>query len=279
MTRLTDSQVIEAVRLYGSGLSFSAVGKMMGVSGTAIGNMLKRRGIPTRTVSQARRTIQCDHHYFDSPIDEARAYWIGFILADGYVTEKRYGQTRRLAIRLADADRGHLEKFKAAIGSGHKIISVTGSDNSESSCQFSVSSAEMVESLARYGVVPRKSAKQTVPDRIPEGMLAHFYRGYFDGNGGICRSKSSKWQISNCASHEFLDQFNSWLHSQLDGHHASIKHYDGIHRSAWAGTHRCLEILSTMYDGASIFLDRKMALYKELRSDAKASSRGPYNRW
>lgn len=276
MPRLTSEQVNEAITKYRSGLSLVEVGNLFGVSGTAIGGLLKRRGVPLRTLSESHRILACNHRYFDEPMDEGRAYWLGFVLADGTIIERSYGVTEQMAVVLGKEDVGHLEKLRAALGSDHKIVAVRGKT---SDCvRFAVSSSELVESLQRLGVTFRKSASHQFSEHVPEDLLRHYFRGYFDGNGGISRHERSQWIVKNAASESFLDRFLEWIRAQIGGYTPGITYAGGIHRVAWTGTHRCREILALMYQDANVFLDRKKALYDAICDEARRSSRGPYNR-
>lgn len=272
--RLTRQEVDAAICMYTKdGLSCAKIGATLGVSDVAIRNQLKNNGVDIRSISQARRSIPCNHQYFSQPLDERRAYWIGFMLADGCVNEKRYGQTAGIYARLTSGDRHHLEKLAIDLGSKHKIIEVEGC------AQLAISSAELADGLIRYGVVPRKSAQHQCSPLIPDSLLPHYFRGYFDGNGGISRHLRSRWSISCSAGEHFLTAFRDWISGQIGGHPAKISFRDGIHRMAWAGTHRCREILDLMYQDADVYLDRKMLLYGEIVRDAEASPRQSYNRW
>lgn len=275
--KLTDQQISEAIKSYESGLSFAKVGKLFGVSDVAIRGLLVRRGIQPRTISQSNRKIACNHDYFNEKLDERRAYWIGFILADGSIQQRSYGQTQRLSINLQIADIGHIEKFKSDIGSEHKIT-IIRKDGTDTGCQISISSPELSDSLIKYSVLPQKSANHKPTNLIPPHLLRHYFRGYFDGNGGISRSNRSRWAINCCAGRDFLAHFVDWLNGQVGGSRARISFSDGTHRVSWSGTHRCREILSAMYENSGVYLDRKMALYEEISQDAKSSTRGPYNR-
>lgn len=275
--RLQESQIAKAVEMYESGRSLATVGKEFGISGQAVNGLLTRRGIKKRTLSQAARSLKCNHHFFNQPMDEARAYWIGFILADGSVSKQSYGRTKVLSIALKYSDNGHLEKFKSDLGSQHKIIPVSYKTGHKGA-RLAISSSELVDALAEYNIVPRKSADQKFSEKIPPDLLRHYFRGYFDGNGGIARHQSSKWIIYNVSSKGFLERFVRWTVDEVGGHSAEVSFSDGIYRVSWTGTHRCKEILDLMYRGANISLDRKATLYQQVCYDAKHSSRGPYNR-
>jgi len=275
--RLSKDQIEAVICEYREGLSIAAIGALFGVSGTAIGGLLKRRGIELRTLSEAARKLPCNHLYFSEPLDEERAYWIGFILADGAVNDKSYGVAEYVAVTLAGKDRGHLEKFKASLQSGHKITEII-KPTGHTGARVAISSPEMVSDLRRFGVVPNKSADHNFSDLIPVDLLRHYFRGYFDGNGSISSNTGSLWTITLVASERFLSKFAEWLHQQSGGHTPQIKFYDGIHRMAWSGTHRCKEILDLLYADSTISLERKRLLYDKLCIAASTSSRGSYNR-
>lgn len=275
--RLTNEQIEQSIQRYSEGMSQSAIGALFGVSGNAIKGLLERRGIQARTISDAKRRLPCNHNYFNEPLDEAHTYWIGFLLADGFISEHQPGRNERVSVRLCAEDRGHLEKLAGSLGSGHKILTVDEAGGAQS-VQLSIASPELANSLMRYNVMPRKSAMHLFSELIPADLLRHYFRGYFDGNGSIARHLRSKWVISNTASESFLTHFVQWIGDAIGGNTARITHSWGIHRVAWSGTHRCREILDLMYAEATVFLDRKMVLYQELRSESLSSNRGAYNR-
>ena len=273
--RPTPDEISHALFLYSDcGYSFDKAGAEIGVSGTAIRNHAKKQGVTSRSLSEAKRTVACDHEYFSGDLNEEKAYWIGFILADGCLTDKKYGVTQRLTVRLAACDLGHLVKLRESLGSDHTISTVEDGR----SCQFSVSSSEMFNDLCFYGCTPNKSATQKVSKNIPDNMLKHFYRGYFDGNGSISPHKASKWSVNCVSSESFLTSFRDWVSSQIGGNPARIGFSYGIHRIAWSGTHRCREILDLIYKDAVIYLDRKMDKYLQIVRDSDSSPRGAYNR-
>lgn len=62
-----------------------------------------------------------DRHYFDTIDNENKAYWLGFIYADGWVSSN--GRSYEVGIELGAKDIIHLEKFKKCINSRSNIIS------------------------------------------------------------------------------------------------------------------------------------------------------------
>lgn len=135
-----------------------------------------------------------DETYFNVIDTEEKAYWLGFIYADGYVTSgDRWG------ITLSSVDYNHLEKLNKALKSNVIIRTRTSkpkeykgqtiSSSNHSTLLFK--NKRMYDSLIDKGVVPNKTYNLKFPDHsvLDEHLLPHFIRGFFDGDGSyvFCR--------------------------------------------------------------------------------------------
>lgn len=125
---------------------------------------------------------------FDTLTDDA-AYWIGFLMADGCISQECASKGRRLMVRLSVKDRGHLERFRTWLGSGHAIYEkdhVDPAGATQRTCCLQVGSDPLCAALARWGVVERKTGHE-VPhaDLLPN---RHFWRGCVDGDGSVYAS-------------------------------------------------------------------------------------------
>ena len=56
--------------------------------------------------------IEYNRHIFDNIDSAEKAYWLGFIVADGYLNDDK----NMLRIKLGDKDKIHLEKFINFLG-------------------------------------------------------------------------------------------------------------------------------------------------------------------
>ncbi len=56
--------------------------------------------------------IEYNRHIFDNIDSAEKAYWLGFIIADGYLNDDK----NMLRIKLGDKDKIHLEKFINFLG-------------------------------------------------------------------------------------------------------------------------------------------------------------------
>lgn len=97
------------VSAYLKGASPEEAAGKFGYSRQACWGALRRAGVKTRTKSEARRKHPLDEGFFDSIDSEEKAYWLGFVTADGGVYEGR------LAVNLKHTDRRHLVKLKKAL--------------------------------------------------------------------------------------------------------------------------------------------------------------------
>lgn len=127
-----------------------------------------------------------------SKIDTAeKAYWLGFLYADGSVSSN----SNTVSMTLKEEDKEHLlnfEKFLAMSESSLKYNEKT------KSYKFSVTREKMANDLKNLGFNAQKSYDITtiVWDNIPDLFKKDFILGLWDGDGSFSISKEGK----NCAS-------------------------------------------------------------------------------
>jgi hypothetical protein len=112
---------------------------------------------------------------------EEKAYWLGFLTADGCITiGKKTQDSPRLSLHLAKQDYEHIVKFKQALQATQAV------SMNEQSCHFVICSTEMAADLARHGIQPRKTFS-TKPAQIAPELEKHYWRGVLDGDGYISK--------------------------------------------------------------------------------------------
>jgi hypothetical protein len=160
--------------LYSTGLSGSALGEVLGVSSGVVLTHLRRRGA-TRPTGGVRK-YSLDENFF-STVDPVRAYWAGFLAADGCVYKNR------VVIGLHPQDEDMLEKLKVAAKLQNPIAKRRNSSGHEY-VYLEVSCAQWVQDLLkRYKITPHKSQTLEPPDLPTEELRWAYVRGYFDGDG------------------------------------------------------------------------------------------------
>lgn len=149
--------------------------------------------------------------YFDKIDDEHKAYWLGFLYADGSIVEQRNNSNNikslTLSLELKTGDKLHIEKFNKDLQSDYLITDRLTNDNHLSS-KVSISNTKLCRSLINKGCVPRKSLILTFPneDILPKNLINHFIRGYFDGDGSIAIGKTRRrYTVSFVGTWDFFN--------------------------------------------------------------------------
>lgn len=122
--------------------------------------------------------IQINEDYFESIDSEDKAYWLGFLYADGCVTK----DLKSIIISLSSIDYNHLIMLNECMDSDYKI---KYKDNN--SVWLRIVRTKIAKDLVDKGCVPAKSLVLQFPneDKLPKELQRHFIRGYFDGDGCI----------------------------------------------------------------------------------------------
>lgn len=224
------------------GKTISSIAEERGVSRSTIHIRLKEDGIE-------HQKLKFNHDFFEEIDCEAKAYWLGFIMADGCVS---LTQQPKIIIGLHKRDEPHIVKWHQAIQSCLKIHYC---GDRVASTHYS---AKMCQDLIRLGCIPRKSLKLKFPS-LRQDLIRHFVRGYFDGDGCISlhnKKKNPHIRFTVIGTESFLSSLQKILETA---------NKLGAHGRAYSlsvnGRQKAGHIFEWMYDNAIIFLDRKKEVY------------------
>lgn len=163
-------------------------------------NFLKKQNISTR------KKISSDDCIFEKIDNEEKAYWLGFLYADGSITYRDSYPTRYcLELGLKKDDVLHIDKFKSFMKSQRPINFRLNTN----SYKIMILSKKLCVDLIKLGCYPKKSLTLKFPteQNVPNFLIRHFLRGYFDGDG--CIQINYKNQLfKNCSilgTKEFLE--------------------------------------------------------------------------
>lgn len=209
--------------------------------------------------------LPLDVDYFEKIDTPQKAYWLGFICADGYIG-KDYC---RVSILTKDLE--ILEKFKRDIKSGHKISEIiqhdkrTGKTYKEYSIQ--VTNKKFARHLEKHGITPNKTDVLGFPDDLEESMYPYFIAGLFDGDGCVCKIKNTNGIRCNLIStKEILDKIDDILlakYGVVPCKHLKVsKNKENVYKQYW---YKSSEVfLNYIYSGdKEIYLARKYDVFKE----------------
>lgn len=191
-TCLTKEHRVELGEKYKGGAMASELAREYGLSRNSTLDIIDKLGITrhtqsysTRNANKIDRGIEVNDFAFSGPIDEAMAYWIGFMMADGRMLEPNL-----VSIILKDHE--HVHKLRDFLGSTHAIGIIERDGGSKSYSQLQLHSTQMYNDLCSYGVVPRKSLIAVPPESLMDDR--HFWRGVIDGDGSVTIDGPSHWK-------------------------------------------------------------------------------------
>lgn len=211
---------------------------------------------------------------------ELKAYLIGFFYADATLSEYV------ISIRLSIKDKKHLEKLAGLLNKSTFEKDVLNKNGKiYKSIGFNICSKKSVDSLRKIGFVKNKTYQidDLVFTNIPDNFKRHFVRGFLDGDGTIFYSKWKRnpdWNDSERCSVGFvsynskiLDSIKNWLQENLNLEDKNIKsdNFEDIEKNdkywrlIYSGNRICKKILDFLYDGSSIYMNRKYDKYLKIK--------------
>lgn len=211
------------------------------------------------------KTYHWDESFFELIDTEQKAYWLGFIAADGCVDHKEF------RLHISERDVEHLKEFKSAIQSTHPIHYTANK-----SVTFIIGNKKIVKNLNALGIVHRKTLILEYPD-IPKRLNRHFIRGVFDGDGCIGEIKgghSKHWSIYT-ASPKFKDQLIAIIQKETGVTLSVYPQYKGFHIKLHK--RQFIQAMDRyLYKDATIFLSRKKLKFQYTtgKTNSYASSVG-----
>lgn len=263
-SKLTQENINEIIRLYESGLSIRKIEPLCNVKRTMIGTILKTNNIKTKSCGNAYRLrkYKLNEHYFNKIDNENKAYWLGFIIADGHVSDDG------LILRLCIKDENHLKKFLKDIESDTLIKY----DIKTKSCNISLYSYDLVKSLRKLKLSKNKSKDAIFPS-VKKSLLKHLMRGMVDGDGSISITKNKYkkgvhpiFAIKMCGTKDIVTKFHDNIINKLKLNNHKISCTDnGFCQVEWGGNKLTIKILSWFYKDANVYLERKYKRYIQLK--------------
>lgn len=158
--------------------------------------------------------------YFHNIDSELKAYFLGFIFADGWVVYNKQSANYEFGMELQSCDKYILESLNNELGGVHKITHLNPTQriicgilsNIGHIDRLRVYSKTFVEDLINCGIVPNKTYNYEVP-KFPMEYFFDFLRGYIDGDGCYHYNKNHIYMSLTCASENVLKWIQFILNS------------------------------------------------------------------
>ena len=266
----------EISKEYLDGMSLTKLATKYNITRWTLTKKLRELGIE---IVNRQNIAKFDEHIFDNIDTEEKAYWLGFIYADGNISSitentKRY----EFELSLKGSDINHLQKFNKFMkykGNNVKVSKVKVGGKEYDRCRWQVGNKHMWEVLNNYGCTPRKSLTLKFPDFSifkDKTLIRHFIRGYFDGDGSLSRHISAHTVSLNCSvigTPEFIGTIENLI--KLDTEQKKDKRWTG--NTVYLYFHHCEDMtkfINYLYKNSTIYLDRKYKLYNFFKNGSRS---------
>lgn len=265
MQKHNHSLIIEKAK---SGITPKEISESLQIPYPTIGGILRQYGFKYRPVHNNIR-------YFQNIDSHTKAYFLGFIAADGCLQSNGYNSIG-LTITIHNKDIFLLEKLKKELQSTVKILHLTTkmsyTNKNKNHNRLAIFNKDLYNDIFKWGITPRKSL--TMPNiipNIPQEYRKSFILGYFDGDG--CVMFQNQIKIKNnkeCPTRGLTilirgtKEFLSGIVSELNIENYSIS-FDKTHKLSFSKKKEIVKFFSCYYN-TNIFLPRKRDRFLEKMS-------------
>lgn len=209
---------------------------------------------------RSARNTSVNCHFFDTWSPEM-SYILGYIYADGCISKN----LRTLAFGCQSRDRHLLGDIRKIMRSKHRIaptkVLSKRTGRTTVAAKLYMPNKRLVQGLVSLGVRPAKSKLDLPLPLIPSGMLSHFVRGFFDGDGCIWWDKRRlRYYFILMGTKSFLNQITDRIHEEVGVFRPSVflrKGREALFLSNWQSRREVRKIRDWLYKDATIFLKRK----------------------
>lgn len=254
---------LQIVKLYNRGLTALEIANVLGgtMHEQTVANRLRENGVSLR-----HRKYVFDTSMFRTVDTETKAYLLGLLYADGGVGKSN------VVLGLQEKDRSVLLELSVRIFGKDVLKFVPGFTMTRKSgktytCSpkysLVLNSKELVSDLSNLGCTRRKSLTLTFPSSeiISDGLMHHFIRGYFDGDGWISpRKNSTCTTFGIISSNDFCAGLREYLIRTLNIT-ASIRPSGKVSRLTFSRREDIQKIYNYMYADSTICLRRKKDVF------------------
>ena len=257
LKELTKEQELEIIQKRNSGEKRKDIIKEYGISDRHYQNVIIENG---GELNKRICKYDFNENYFENIDTEDKAYFLGFIVADGCLRDE--GSTRYMKLKLKIDDYKILEKMiEYTSYSGNVYYHKNGKF-----CELTLSGEKIVNDLKNLGIIQNKTMVVKYP-KISSNLERHFMRGFFDGDGCISihkkregsRDTSDRGQANICSgSREFIEKYVDRLNIIAGITKNKIRTPKGTYNVIDWGSFLDIErFYNLFYKDATVYLERK----------------------
>lgn len=258
------------------------IANKFGVTYPTIKKVLKENNIKIKELKTYRQIYKIDEDFFEKIDTEEKAYWLGFLYADGVIIEK----DNLVRINLQSEDYDHLCKFRNSISSTHPIKETSKKTVYKvyKGVFIAIHNSKMCKDLVSKGCTQRKSFTIKFPTEeiVPKDLIFHFIRGYFDGDGSISSSikvgkvrDRTMYKLNIIGTEDIITNIRLTL-----GVESKVaKEKGNNYYTLYIGGNQQVERISDLlYKESKVYLDRKYKKYLQMKKYVKDADTSAWNK-
>lgn len=238
----------------------------LGVSIDDVKNVLSKNEV---LYGRKNKKYWLDETYFDKITTPNQAYVLGFLYADG---SNNISKTT-VSMSLQEEDFEILEKIRIELCNERPLEFIDYSSKHDFGYTYKnqyrllIFSKRICGLLNDIGMVPNKSLKLTYPNVINKELHSHFIRGYFDGDGSICRYRMpnrDQVNVTITSTEEFCNSIKNICMDELNinvGIYDASCHNGRTKVATIGGINQCKQFMDWIYKDAELYLERKYLRY------------------
>ena len=267
--RMTDDEKQIIINRIKNGETYTSIAKHYKRDISTISDIAKNIGYKCK--NNRNRKYNLNENYFEVIDTEHKAYWLGFIMADGAVcktAKSTKSDTNRLYINISDVDKELLNTLCDDLNYDRtqvKSYIPNGSTYSNNKmCKLNINSTKICEDLKKYGIIKQKTGKEKFV-LLDDALMPHFIRGFFDGDGTVYNTYQNGPRITHVGfsgNYIFLNNLKTYLKKQ-----GIIKNDNKITQEkrnncnccsySFANKKDIKSFCDYIYKDATVFLERK----------------------
>jgi hypothetical protein len=268
--RLTSSEKEEAENLYkNKNYTFIDIARKLGRDERSIRGYLNKLGYVAKSQSELQRKYPIQEDFFDVIDTEEKAYVLGLLYADGYNNTIK----NNVCISLKEDDVEILKRISEIIQPTKPLFYLDmsadnrGMKNTKNQYRLTINNKHISQKLVELGCGKAKTEILTFPNiqQVPEYLLHHFIRGYFDGDGSVSNGKSFKIDI--ISTPEFLLDLQCILKDNININVTKLNYSRKYSKEVniatlnIGGRLQCIRFKEWLYKDATIYLKRKKKVF------------------
>jgi len=278
MCAFNQDHIDEIAQDYQKGLSFEELSKKYPIS---IESLIRLKNRNWKRTTNRKNKYSFDENFFDVIDTEQKAYWLGFMYADGYILSKRKDHKRRnqsqsFGMSLGIQDIDALENLKEDLQADNPIniyeVGQTSFSYGNKVARLLFTSQHTVDQLKEKGCSEQKTFTITFPSEnvVPKELVHHFIRGYFDGDGSLSRyDLMNKWNLHFVGTYEFLMGIQEFFHTNVKLDQRWPERNNNNYSLKYCGNQQIKRFMNILYEDAHRFMKRKYDKYLELLNTVK----------